>query len=121
MLTCVRRDPLEVLVRPGDSVVVGLWAVWATRSVVQALWTGQARPQSGTVHSLFPIHLTFTDSPYNRRGRTVAAWVVVAGHDTGTLARDRGPQYLRYSDLGGIDRPFVHGFAVHQAVARIQT
>jgi hypothetical protein len=72
MLTCVRRDPLEVLVRPGDSVVVGLWAVWATRSVVQALWTGQARPQSGTVHSLFPIHLTFTDSPYNRRGGGVA-------------------------------------------------
>jgi hypothetical protein len=32
--------------------VAGLWAVWATRSVVQALWTGASRPQGGTVHSL---------------------------------------------------------------------
>ena len=29
----------------------GLWAAWATRSVVQALWAAVGCPQGGTVHS----------------------------------------------------------------------
>ena len=63
MLICVCCDPLEVLVEPGSSVVVGLWAVWATRSVVQALWAAAGRPQGGTVHSHGCSHHIPTNTP----------------------------------------------------------
>ena len=54
MLTRFHRNPLDVLLEPKGSVIVELWAAWATRSVVH------------TVHSLSPIHLSFSDSPYNK-------------------------------------------------------
>jgi hypothetical protein len=63
------------------AVAVALWEVWATRSVVQALWTACGCPQGGTFHSAATDHTDWKEyqkgnlpmSKSERRPRLTAA------------------------------------------------
>ena len=71
--------------------VVGLWAVWATQSVVQALWTGASRPQGATL-LIWPQALDVGQSCKVTNQRVMQLCVVVAYlliHDCNQLVEVR--------------------------------
>jgi len=63
------------------AVAVTLWEVWATRSIVQALWAAAGCPQGGTFHSAATDHTDWKEyqkgnlpmSKSERRPRLTAA------------------------------------------------
>ena len=102
MLRCVYCDPVQVFMEPKCPIAVGLSAVWATRSIVQALWAAFDWLEGGTAHSLgssFKIRMHALDLRQGRHvaSRRVSLFCIMVAHSL-ACNRDQFVDGLRFKE-----------------------